>query len=208
LKSLRTTIEVNQFFPRAYFSSRFCLDTTFDHENAETYDLLRAFTKKYSFGGEDPSWGQHTAFEVDTFQNYDAPDFKQYLGLKFGHLAPSEEESCGSTELERGSTSGKSSSETPPTSGTTTPDCPKGKENGVLVNCAVGNGKGTRKVNVDQGSVSSSKSSKVKSKLKRMFGFGSKKQKGLSPNGIGLCSVTDRTKTLLAKHEGVLPRGR
>jgi len=201
LKSLKTTIEVNQFFPRAYFSARLCLDTAFDPENAQTYDILRAFAKKYSFGGEEPSWVQHTAFEVDTFQNYDAPDFKQYLGLKFGHLAPVEEESCGSTEVEGGSNSGKSSSETSNTSsGTTTSDFQKGKQNGGLVNCEATNGKGTMKTNVDQGSVSS-KSSKMKSKLKGVFGFGSKKkQKG----GIGLCS-TDRTKALLAKHNGVVP---
>ena len=85
LGSLKTTIEVNQFFPRAYFSQRFSVECTFNPENAETYTTLRDFTKKYaSKSQEEPSWAVHTAFEVEAFQTYDALDFRKYLNLKLG----------------------------------------------------------------------------------------------------------------------------
>jgi len=178
---------------------------TFDAENAETYALLRAFTKKYSFGGEE-SWGQHAAFEVDTFQTYDAPDFKEYLGLKFGHLAPqAEEESCVSaTETDARSSEKRSSSETAPTSteiSAPAPDCAKVKNGRGVGGCANGNGK--LAVNVDRGSVRSDKSSKVKGKLKGVFGFGSKKKR----MGSGFCS-SDRTKALLGKPNSVVSGNR
>jgi len=206
LKSLKTTIEVNQFFPRLYFASRLSLDMAFDPENTETYGELRAFTKKYSFGGDDPSWAQHTGFEVDTFQSYDAPDFKEYLGLKFGHLAHVAEESCASsTEIEAGSSGRKSSSETAPTStGTSTLDCPKVKDKGGVVGCSGVNGNGKVSPNVDHGSVRSYKSGTVKGKLKGVFGFGSKRKR----NRGGLCTAPERTKALLEKHNSVLSGGK
>lgn len=207
LKSLKTSIEVNQFFPRTYFASRLSLDMAFDPENTETYGQLRAFTKKYSFGGNEPSWGQHTAFEVDTFQSYDAPDFKEYLGLKFGHLAPVTEESCASsTEIEAGSSGRKSSSETAFTStGTSTPDCPKVKDRGGVVGCSGVNGNGKVSANVDQRIETNYKSGTVKGKLKSVFGFGAKNKR----NRNGTCSTApERTEALLEKHNGVLSVGK
>jgi len=118
LNSLRTTIQVNQFFPRCYFSQRFGSEKSFDPENAETYSTLKSFIKKYSFYGDEPSWAVHAAFEVDTFQSYDAPDFLKYLAVKMGQYdkgQQGETESSGSTGSGSSET-GKASSETGNTS--------------------------------------------------------------------------------------------
>ena len=143
---------------------------------------------------------------MDTFQKYDAPDFKHYLGLKFGHLQPveEEEESCGSAERESGGSSrGKSSSETSPTSSvTTTPESRKGNENRCIVTSLGGNGRGSVVGNIHHGSVSR-KSSNVKSKIKGVFRIGSKKkQDGILSSEKGL-ETPGRTKALLGKHDGV-----
>src|SRR5271169_2461767 len=179
LASLKTTIEINQFFPRAYFAQRFSVERTFDPENAETYITLENFIKKYSFASpqEEPSWGSLTAFEVDTFQNYDAPDFKKYLYLKFGKGLEEERSVDGSFMMS------KASSETAsPTS------------NGSFVNHSSReqislNGKNvfpsrrrgrptcTTSGNLgDQISLDSRESSNLKAKFKSVITFGSKKK--------------------------------
>jgi hypothetical protein len=129
LNSLKTTIQVNQFFPRSYFSQRFNAEKSFDiTENSDTFNTLKSFIKKYSYYGEEPSWAIHASFEVDTFQSYDAPDFLKYLAVRIGQHTDDDDDknevegeggtdSCGSNVSE-GTFNGKASSETVPTSTT------------------------------------------------------------------------------------------
>ena len=55
LRTLKTTIEVNQFFPHNYFSQRFNVERTFNQENFATFETLRAFIKKYRYLDLRPS---------------------------------------------------------------------------------------------------------------------------------------------------------
>jgi hypothetical protein len=218
LNSVKTTIQVHQFFPRAYFSSRFSVERTFDVENVETYTQLRDFAKKYGFATEEPSWAAHTAFEVDTFQNYDAPDFRRYLALKVAF----DEKSSTTTN----GTSQNSSESTLPTSpGAVSPvndgckesisraakENKKGNEYPVFCKYSASEGKGKATARQqsgptceDQVSVSSNKSSKMKTKFKAVFTFGSKRKHSSSAsNG----KVKGRTEALSSKHNGVLEAG-
>ena len=207
LASLKTTIEVNQFFPRAYFSQRFSVERTFDPLNAETYTTLREFTKKYSNSQEEQSWCCYTGFEVETFQTYDAPDFKKYLSLKLsGHGEEGSIESSYRT--------GKSSSEStlPTSAGTTTPVRGTAKAHlsaaGKGINGRSSSGiRGKPSCNTlsnpeDQASLKSSISCKVKSKFKAVATFGLKKRNGAWHSKMK--DPSGGTKALLEKHNGTV----
>lgn len=208
LASLKRTIEINQFFPRSYFSQRFSVERTFDAENEEAYATLRDFTKKYAFESQEKtSWGAHTAFEVDTFQNYNAPDFKRYLNLKFGGGHLLEEESSVDTSFRMSSKSSLVS--TSPTSTGIVSSANNTSKEWIAKNhrngCSSGmRGKPTPAANhEDQTSLNGSRSSKMKSKFKAVFTFGFKK-----PSQTNGKATTDRTKAFLEKHNGIIPLGR
>jgi hypothetical protein len=203
LGSLKTTIQVDQFFPRAYFSQRFSVEHTFDPENAGTYTTLKDFIKKYGSNSlEERSWGGHTAFEVETFQTYDAPDFRKYLNLKLG--GHEEEESVENSYL-----TGKTSSEStlPTSAGTITPVHGVAK----VHLSAAGNGmngsssSGSRRNPNFNSSPSpecqnslKSKSRKSKSKFKGVFMLGLKK--GNNALQLKMKDTSGRTNALLEKH--------
>jgi hypothetical protein len=207
LQGLKTTIKLNQFFPRAYFSERFEAEKVSDAENTETWVTLRNFSKKYTLT-TDESWAYHTAFEVVTFQAYDAPDFRQYLAVRLnghGRAEVVSESSRASSELVSSETtpntlessvksSKRESAETEPEATAETPaktpvEKPVEGPNPVCqksVNVkpchtpsctAIGTTTGDRN-SVKSGNSKSSTSSKLKAKFKKMFSFSSKKKSG------------------------------
>ena len=200
LGSLKTTIEVNQFFPRTYFSQRFSVERTFDPENEETYITLREFTKKYNLTSHDaPSWGAHAAFEVETFQTYDPPDFRKYLNLKLG----SHEEER-STEGSYNTRKWSSESTLPTSTGIMTPV--NGNGRGHFQRCAKGiNGFSSSETRGKLTGITLSnpedQTSKVTSKFKAVFMFGLKKRN--SALRATARATTGRTKALLENHNRV-----
>lgn len=212
LQGLRTTIQMNQFFPRAYFSERFHAESAVDIENTETWITLRNFVKKYTPTTEE-SWAYHTAFEVVTFQSYDAPDFRQYLAVKSnGHgrvevdSAPSSTKSAmvssGATpnglknSLDSVNSSKGKSVKTVQTPVATTVGTPvetpvkmsaeKRKEEPNFISQKSIHSNPCNSPCIEIGRTSedskSSKSSNLKSKVKTMFSFGLKKKSGGKQN--------------------------
>ena len=202
LASLKTTIEINQFFPKAYFAQRFSVERTFDPEYAETYITLGNFIKKYSIASpeEEPSWGTHTAFEVETFRNYDAPDFKKYLYLKFGSRVEDERSVDGSFRMSKTSSETKS-----PTSNRCSANHSSKEQislNGYLSGRR-GRSTCTTSENLgDQISLNSRESSNLKAKLKALISLGYKKKTWASQLNERL--NTSRTEALLVKHDEVI----
>lgn len=184
LGSLKTTIEVNQFFPRAYFSQQFSVERTFDPENSETYITLRDFTKKYaSKSQEEQSWAVHTAVEVEAFQTYDALDFKKYLNLKLGSREEegSAESSYRTEKSSSDSTLGTSVGTT--TSAYGTAKVPLSAAGKGMNGCSPSGTREKPAFNTlsnpeDQISIKSSISYNAKSKLKAVVTFGLKKRSG------------------------------
>lgn len=126
LESLNTTIKVNRFFPRMYFSSTFTVDRNFDPENKETYSILRDFIRKYSpptTAGEE-SWASLAEKEIKTFQKYDAADLKKYVEIT-GLIPLNDVSSPSSTPETSNTSSSKSSTETPSSSMTSSNTTPK-----------------------------------------------------------------------------------
>jgi hypothetical protein len=172
------TIQINQFFPKSYFSSAFSVERNFTLENKDTYDTLKTFIKKYS--DEEGSWKSSTAIEIATFQNYDAPDFKRYLVVKIG------DEDSSSTEKRSEESSLPASSSTSP-SGTVSPKDPCLEKEKLKLPIA----------EMEVTSVNS-KSSKVKSRIKTVFTFGLRKKNTV--NG----RTNERTRAILEKHNGIV----
>jgi hypothetical protein len=215
LQSLRTTIKVDQFFPRSYFSERFQVERNFDFEYIETFVTLRDFIKKHILTAEE-SWGSHASLEVETFQTYDAPDFRKYLAVILNGTARPEDTNSKVSP----STSNKTSSETTPLASDVSASSSKDKPTSGS-NIAPTNGKlcdpqsvtknGTS--NEDRNSVNtdnskSSRSSKMKAKFKTVFSLGLKKKCGGKSSKTGTNGkVNGRTEALLATHGNVVPQG-
>lgn len=207
LESIKTTIEVNQFFPRAYFSQRFSVERTFDPLNTETYTTLREFTKKYSNSQEELSWCCYTGFEVETFQTYDARDFRKYLSSK---LSGRGEEGS----IESSYRTGKSSSEStlPTSAGIITPVRGTAKAHLSIAGKGI-NGHSSSGIREkptyntlsnpdDHDSLKSSISFKVKSRFKAAATFGLNWRSGAWQSKMK--DPSGRTKTLLEKHNGTV----
>ena len=89
LHSLKTTIEVDQFFPRSYFQKRSSLDEDglerrLADEPSQTWQNLRGFMKKYLYFDNDGqySWAALTMKELDNYQRYDSVDLQSYYSLR------------------------------------------------------------------------------------------------------------------------------
>ena len=201
LESLNTTIQVNRFFPRMYFSCTFAVDRNFEPENKETYCILRDFIRKYSppTTGEE-SWASLAEKEIKTFQKYDAADLKKYVEIT--GLIPLNDVSSPSSTVETSNTSSsKSSTETLSSSmasSKTTPKTAQGKNTRSEIEaqklnfklaCAATlpadkyaaqtSLKNQNTLPTDSGSLgscTSSKSRKDKSRLKNIFPWTNKKK--------------------------------
>jgi hypothetical protein len=110
LSSIRTTIEVDSFYPRMFFQQRFVVENTVEQENASAFPILKKYIEKYTPGSEGlqrdssssslstksdtpglatpplKSWCDETLEEIERFANFDAVDFGRYLRTKFPQM--------------------------------------------------------------------------------------------------------------------------
>jgi hypothetical protein len=192
LKSLRTTIEVDQFFPFCYLQSQFGRD--FEMENTET--VLRDFIRKHTrgFDSERPrSWATMTFKEVETFQSYDAPMFREYLAQK--------RKTIDEVTLKEGTPpveSSQTSLETTATASGLSP-MPSRSTSSTIPNARSSISPRTSDTLRKTPSMNSN-SSKFKFKLKNVFTMGKKKEgSGLARSGSTASTMCRKTKALLNK---------
>jgi hypothetical protein len=137
----------------------------------KTWITLRKFIAKY--GASTAPWRSHTAFEVDTFQNYDALDLRAYLALKTGKRGEESTRTGNNMDCSLETTTSKS---------TGTVDTISGASNDAVNISTSAFSEAKRKQSTtyneyghgDQNSITS-KSSKIKSKFKIVLAFGIKK---------------------------------
>jgi hypothetical protein len=159
-------------------------------ENPQTFTTLRAFTTKYTRTSVDTSWATQVFTEIESYQKYDAPDFRDYLAKKLKEIDRKKTTTSASsqTSLETTQTSSESPVMTASTaSGTVTPS-PRNSDTLVA-------------------KPPSMNSTKSKFKLKNIFNMGKKKVQGSdhAQSDFRRGNVCEKTKALLSKHSGVVP---
>ena len=159
------------------------MERAFSQENADTWNTLKAFSKKYS--AEKGSWRSCVVVEIKAFQKYDAVDFRQYLKLKFLQRNSSMAwESGVDNNAEIGKSCHANSS---PSIGFRNPINRKGPLQKLQVSI----------IDIEDFNFVSNQSSDLGQKIRSVFTFGFNKDRRYdSP-------VTERTRTILGMHEEV-----
>ena len=161
LQSLKTTIQVDQFFPRAYFQTSStslphnCANGSTEIEPSQTWPTLRNFSKKYAYLDTTGtgSWATHTLKELDNYQVYDAVDIRNYYSLQQQSVEPNDGEPEGNEN-------------------------PSGSKPHRVASLEEVELQTETEKPVHDGAQMAHAAPKKKSKLKSVLGFGSKKNKG------------------------------